>query len=245
MKVILNYGKYFNYGKQYQAKFVYENIEEAKKIKSWIKNNKLLESHQELTSLSTNKSNKTESPANIISQTSIPKDILLEFISELITLYQATILINDKEFNSIDFPNIINAINNLHLNINLKKGNYFGIKNTYYVTFKYSSDEQKEEVSYDFNMNLSPLIGKNADNESYIYPFIIDKNGKLTTENTGIIGGTNIPTPTLLFFIKRFIDEYNAIINVDDSLQQDKADVKFIQDSISHNTLVKTKIKSH
>ena len=39
MKVILNYGNYLCYGKQYQAKFVYESIDEATQICLWITSN--------------------------------------------------------------------------------------------------------------------------------------------------------------------------------------------------------------
>lgn len=240
MKVILSYERYFNYGKQYQMQFEYENIDEAKQIKTWIKGKKELITKEELTNLPKNKVDNNPTQSNVIKKTSIPKNQLLQIIQELLTLYNAKIIIGNKEINYIDLLNITQVINQLHININLKKGKYFGIKDTYYVTFKYASTEQREEVSYDFNMNLSTLIGDNIENSSYIFPFIIDKFGKLTTENTGIIGGTNIPENTLHFFLQRFINEYDAIINIDDSLLKDDNEVKTINDALS-----KTNFKSH
>ena len=245
MKVILNYGNYLCYGKQYQAKFVYESIDEATQICLWITSNQnklLIDPVQKLTYLPKSKYNNTSLQSSVITKTNIPKDILLQFINELINTYKATVIIGDKEFTNMEQANIAQAINKLHININLKKGKYFGFKDTYYAIFKYNTNDQKEEVSYDFNVNLSSLIGTNPENECYIFPFIIDKNGNITTENTGIIGGTNIPTQTLSFFLQRFIKEYNAIINIDDSLQKDEEEIKIIHEVLSRNNQQTSKL---
>lgn len=227
MKVILSYGNYYNYGKQYQAEFIYDNSYEAEQVSLWLKSNKL-------PTITHHKS------TDIIRKTNIPQNMSLElFIKELVTKYNATIIIGNKEINKENLNNLCEYIKLLHININLKKGQYFGIKDTYYATFKYASDEQREEVSFDFNMNLCTLIGNNIENETYIFPFIIDRNGRITTKNTGIIGGTNIPTETLSFFLQRFINEYDAIISIDKTSIKNIEDIhKALIESNSHKSRI-------
>lgn len=203
MKVILSYGPYLGQGKNYQAKFIYDNTREIENIISCMNN------------LSTNKQFKpAKENINIISKTNIPKELLLPFINMLLNINNTIIVIANKEFTKENKECINDAIDNLHINVTLKKGKYFNLKNCYYVTFKYASDIQREEVTYDFNIRLNPIIGHNNESEpnNYLFPFTIDKNGNITFESTGIIGGTNIPEQTLPFFLKRFVNEYNAII---------------------------------
>lgn len=212
MKVILNYGNYFNRGKNYQAEFIYDNIYEAESIQELIKNyeQKVFPYLGKFTEKRKNQS------TTVIKGTNIPKDLLLQFINELITIHKATVAIGAQEFTTFNLPNIEEAIDTMHINIHLKKGDYFGFKDCYYATFKYASDEQREEVSYDFNVNLNTNIGQdyNINNNSYLFPFIIDRNGKITTQNTGIIGGTNLPEKLIPFFLKRFVSGYNAIVTI-------------------------------
>ena len=231
MKVILNYGNYYNFGKQYQAEFIYSNPYEEKNVSLWLKNNKLPTIEQ-------------KKDIDTIKRTNIPQNILLQFINELVTVYDATIIVGNKEITRENLNNVIEILNKLLININLKKGKYFGLKDTYYVTFKYATDEQREEVAYDFNMNLFTLTGNNIENGSYIFPFIIDRNGKITTQNTGIIGGTNIPTQALPFFLQKFINEYNAIISIDESLKENMDDVQIINKALTENNRNKSRILS-
>lgn len=213
MKVILSYGNYFNHGKQYQAKFIYDNANESENVETCIINlgSDLLKPYQEKFI----KTPKTK-PINVIGGTNIPADTLLPFINELLAIKNTTIVIGSQEFTKDNIDSIEDAIDTLHLNVTLQKGKYFGLGDCYYVKFKYASDEQRTEVSYDFNVNLNVLTGKDysSENDNYIFPFIVDRNGKITTQNTGIIGGTNIPKQAIPFFLLRFINEYNAIVTI-------------------------------
>lgn len=242
MKAILSYGTYLNRGKQYQVKFVYENLEEVKTITNFMKNysnnNKMTATKDQYTK------NRWTKSIDVIGNTNIPKDILLQFISELLTICKAKVIIGKQEFTNFDLTKIKEAIDSLHINVTLKKGKYFNLGECYYVTFKYASDEQREEVTYDFNYNLNPIMAQEAsyENESYLFPFIVDKNGKITTENTNIIGGTNIPEKTLPFFLKRFISGYNAVLTIGNEKFKDSFNGEKLLQTI--NTLNKGRAKT-
>ena len=231
MKVLLTYDRYLKEGKQYQAKFIYDDVFEAEEISSCISsintNNQFKTQPEQFI-----KNNKTTS---VIGRTNIPKDLLLSFISMLLTMNNSTIIIDNKKFTKDKQDGIEEAIDNLHININLNKGKYFHLNNCYYVTFKYATDDQRSEVYYDFNANLYPLIGQYStlDNSPYLFPFIIDQFGNLTFNNTGIIGGTNIPEEALGFFLTKFINEYNGIITIGNEKFKDTVDSKRLITDIS------------
>jgi len=243
MKAILSYGNYFNHGKQYQIKFIYDFIEEAILISNYIQNYNY--NNEFKTSITTFNDHQHNQNVDIIDKTNIPKDSLLQIINELITQCNAKVIIGNQTFISFNQEAIENAINKLHINITLKRGKYFNLKDCYFATFKYFSDEQRSQVSYDFNINLNPLIGRNVDNneDSYIYPFVVDRNGHITSENTDIIGGTNIPNHTLAFFLTRFINEYNAIITIDNKQFKDTIDSTKLLESLSNLEKAKTRIR--
>jgi len=248
MKVILSYGNYFNHGKNYQAKFIYENIKETEIIESYIigLGNNELKPYQ-----ITFSKNPQDKPLNVIGGTNIPENDLYSFINTLLSIENSTIIIGKQEFTKDSKESIEDAIDSLHINITLQKGKYFGLEDCYFVKFKYASDEQRSEVSYDFNVNLNTLIGSNytCENDTYIYPFVVDRLGKITGENTGIIGGTNIPTETLPFFLTRFINGYNAIITIGNQKFKSKINNSSILTAISslapkQNTKKRTRINA-
>lgn len=236
MKVLLNYGIHYNQGKQYQAKFIYDNQFESENVASCINSINSTESFQPTYS----------DENNIITNTNIKKEALLPFLKLLLTFKDTTIIIGKQEFKKYNHEEIKNAIDKIHINITLKKGKYFNLQNCYYVTFKYASEEQKNEVTYDFTNNLSVINGYNhsPDSNKYLFPFITDANGNITFKNTGIIGGTNIPEETLPFFITRFIKEYNAILHIDNQTFRELNEIHQILTTVYNLNRVKTKKKS-
>ena len=219
MKVILSYEPYFGQGKKYQAKFIYDNTSEAKDIISCMNG---LNANEQFKPVKEN--------INTISKTNIPEEVLLPFINMILILRNTTVIIGNQEFTKENKDSIKDAIDNLHINITLKQGKYFNFKNCYYVTFKYASDTQREEVSYDFNVHLNSIIGRDSElgQTGYLFPFTIGKSGNITFENTGIIGGTNIPEQTLPFFLRKFINEYNAVITIGNRKYKSAEDIDLL-----------------
>lgn len=241
MKAIISHGYYFNYGKQYQVKFIYENELEANELSSYIESIKDESNMNPYNGKYT--SVNTELPIDVITGTNIEKDLLLPFISTLINDFNTKVIIREQEFSTFSKTEIEEAIDKLHINATIGKGNYFNFSNTYYVTFNYATDEQRNEINYDFNYRLRDIIGSDCISESYnIFPFYVDEFGKLTNKNTGIIGGTNIPTELLPFFIKRFIENYDMIINIDESIYNSKENSSNIIKSLT--TIKQAKIKT-
>lgn len=225
MKVILNYGRYFNYGKCYQAKFHFEDEIEAKEVSEYIEG---LKERNSINPVYEKFSKKKE--INIIERTNIKKEMLLPFVKGLIEKFNGEIVIRNQEFTTFDVDCIKNAIDRLHINVTLNKGDYFSIPNTYYVIFSYANDEQRAEISYDFNCRLRYMLGEKF--EAGIWPFSINNKGKMATHNSGIIGGTNIPVELLPYFIKRFIEEYDMVVNIDDVKFKNKFDEDMFQESL-------------
>ena len=241
MKAIISHGYYFNHGKQYQVKFIYENELEVKSILSYIesiKTNSKINPY-----IGKYQSTKTKLPIEVITGTNLTKELLLPFINTLITKYDTKVIIREKEFNTFNQEEISEAIDKLHINATICKGNYFNFKDSYYVTFNYATDEQRNEINYDFNYRLKNILGSDNISESYnIFPFYIDELGNITTKNTGIIGGTNIPTELLPFLIKRFTENYDMIINIDNSISNSKENSTDIIKTLT--TIKKAKIKT-
>lgn len=108
--------------------------------------------------------------------------------------------------------------NEKNIQVELKKGEYFNYGQRYFTTFKYNSDEQKRKIYDVFENALVPTYGANShrsrEGKAYIMPYFADEKGNMTTENTGIIGGTSIPEDLLPEFIRRFVevDEMTAKI---------------------------------
>ena len=228
--------------KNYQAKIIYESIIEIKKFETIIKkfkNKLLLLPFQETTKKENNNSH------NTIEVFSIPKEILKDFINLFLSQKNATLVVANKEFNSNNIEDIEDIIDLLRITITIKKGKYFNIQDTYYATFKYVTDSQRGIVSYDFNNNLSDIMGhdSNINNENYLFPFIIDRNGAITFQNTGIIGGTNIPEKALMFFIRRVINEYNAVIIINNIKFRNLTNTNNLLQALSSLNTNKTKIK--
>ena len=203
MKAILSYGNYFSYGKDYQVKFIYENELEAQNITSILKQfeaKKLINPYY--TKFITKRSD--HRAITVINKTNIPKDILLPFISMLITINNVNLTIGNKEFNTFNADNVLEAIDNLHINGILNKGEFFTMGYTYYISFRYASEDQKDELLYYFNCK--------SNND--IYPIAIDKLGNITTKNNGTIICANVPKGMLNNIIKDFIEKYNMIITI-------------------------------
>lgn len=194
MKAILSYGTYFNQGKNYQIKFIYNNEAEAKFITSYLKP---FVTRKVIKPIYNNQ--------KYIDKTNINEEILIPFISMLINIYNCNIRIGNQEYNSFNLSTIQDAIDKLHLNATLNKGDFLVLEDTYYLTFNYGNEEQKEELLYYFNCIL---------NYPDIYPVSINKFGKLTSKNNGPIIGTNIPEEKLPEILKIFIEKYDMIINI-------------------------------
>lgn len=206
MKAILNYKNYFNQGKQYHLNFIYDNEFEAQKMTSHLKlfqAKKIIEPHYIKI-----KSKKNDNILNIINSTNIHKDILIPFISMLMTNNNVKIIIENEQFNSFNLEIIQQAIDNLHINATINKGNFFSLGDTYYITFKYSNEEQKDEISYYFNCKY------NYDEIQDFLIIALDKFGKITNKNNGTIISTNIPKEKISIFIKDLIEKYDAIITI-------------------------------
>lgn len=241
MKAIISHGYYFNYGKQYQVKFIYENELEAKKLSSYIES---IKDDNEINPYNGKYINEeTNSPIEAIRGTNIKKDKLLPFINTLINNFNARVIIREQEFTNFNLEEINEAIDKLHINAIIYKGNYFDIDDTYYVTFNYATEEQKREINYDFNYRFKSIIGGEYKPGIYkLFPFYIDEHSNITIKNTRTIGGTNIPTELLPFLIKIFIENYNMIITIDDSISNSKENSSNIIKSL---TTIKTgKIKT-
>ena len=133
----------------------------------------------------------------------------------LISINKCNVNINGKEFTSFNQLDIEKAINSLHINATINKEENLTLEDTYYITFKYANEKQKEEITYFFNCK----INYNKNNE--VYPITIDKNKCLTDKNNGTIIATNIPQANLKEIIKNFIEIYDIIINIDNEQLKD------------------------
>lgn len=119
MKAILTYAEYKNLGNQYQIKFIYENESEIKNTYSWIKK---LKDKNLINPYYIKIYNKTcTQKTNIIDGTNIPKEILIPFISMLITLNNITVIINNQEYTSFDLETINETINKLQITTQKRK----------------------------------------------------------------------------------------------------------------------------
>ena len=242
MKAILSYENYYSYGKKYQVKFIYENELEAKYIIQYI-TKFIYENESEtkriISYLKPSKEKnlimpyyskiitKNKKTINIIEKTNIPKELLISFITMLISINNCKVIIDNKELIDFNINNINDSIDNLHINANLNKGDFFNLGNTYYMTFKYANDDQENELSYYFNCKL------NYNESNGIYPIAIDKFGNLTNKNNGTIRWANIPKDKLSSFIKTFIEEYNMIITIGNKKIKDEFNEEKLNEALS------------
>lgn len=239
MKAILSYENYYSYGKKYQVKFIYDNESEAEKFTSYVvkfiyenelesqkmtSNLKPFEEKELIIPYYTKLIDKKEKQktTNVIERTNIPKAFLIPFITMLISIKNCKIIIGKDEITSFDINTIQESIDKLHINGTLNKGEFFNLGDTYYITFRYATTEQKDELSYYFNCKL------NYNETNGMYPIAIDRSGCLTNKNNGTIIGTNIPKSKLSEFIKVFIEEYNMIITIgNEKLKEEFNEEKF------------------
>ena len=108
------------------------------------------------------------------------------------------------------------------MEIKVKKGNYFEYGNSYFVEFTYESQEQQDSMFELFENALIPSYGSHSlrsqEGKDYIMPYFADEQGRMTTENTGRIGGTSIPEDLLPEFIRRFVEVDGATVKVGDEV---------------------------
>ena len=235
MKVILSYGSYFNHGKKYQVKFIYDNqieIESINDLMNKLKSTKLFNFYYV-----DNSGNISFKRTNTLGGTDIPKDVLHPFISMLLSLKDTKVIIGAQEFTDYNQNTISEAIDTLHINATLNKGTYFTSNSSYYIVFKYATDEQSDEVLYDFHTRLNPLAGPTSkrvtEGKEHIMPYIIDRHGDFTSKDANIIGGTNIPEDLLKEFIKSFIEELNMIITIGNQQFKETFDEEKFNEAIS------------
>lgn len=242
MKAILSYKNYQSFGKQYQVKFVYENEVEVKRIEELIE--KLKEKYLINPYYKKQKGIKNNS---IIDRTNIPKNIILPFISMLISIKDTKVIIGNEEFTNFEQNTIEKAINKLHINITLFKGDYFELGKKYYIIFKYANNEQSNEISYEFFNRLYPISIENIkriqEGKEYMTPFLVDKNGNLTLESSRIIGGTNIPNDMLFQTLKILVEQYDAILNVGNEQLKGNINEETLNNVLSSTELRKSRIR--
>ena len=79
-----------------------------------------------------------------------------------------------------------------------------------------------------FENELLNSYGSNSqrvnEGKDYIMPYFVDEFGRMTPQNTGKIGGTNIPEDLLPEFIRRFIEVDKAIVNIGEQNISEKFD---------------------
>ena len=69
--------------------------------------------------------------------------------------------------------------------------------------------------------------------KDYIMPYFVDENGKFTTRDTGIIGGTSISDDLLAEYIGRFVEVDGVIVKVGDEKIEGKFDYEQFGDIIT------------
>ncbi len=108
------------------------------------------------------------------------------------------------------------------MEIEVKNGKYFEYGDRYFVEFKYGNKEQQDKMFEVFEKGLIPSYGSHSSRsqqgKDYIMPYLADEQGRMTTENTGRIGGTNIPEDLLPEFIRRFVEVDGATVKVGDEV---------------------------
>ena len=108
MKAILTYKE------NYQITYIYQNEFEAESFTTYLlpfKNKKIINTYY--TEIPTKRTNKET--ISIIEKTIIPSNIIIPYISMLISINKCTFIINQKEFTSFNINQIQNEINNINI----------------------------------------------------------------------------------------------------------------------------------
>ena len=109
MKAILTYKE------NYQINYIYQNEFEAEEFTTYLlpfkKRNIIKAYYKEIPTKRTNKES-----ISIIEKTIIPTNIIIPFISMLISINKCTFVINQKEYTSFNINQIQNEINNININ---------------------------------------------------------------------------------------------------------------------------------
>ena len=104
------------------------------------------------------------------------------------------------------------------LKAELRKGDYFGYGEYYYLVFKYANKEQEEKIFELFEQELIPTYGSHSSRvdhpNGYIMPYLADEEGEITPENTGRVGGTSIPEDILPEFLQR-LEDAGVVITIE------------------------------
>ncbi len=248
MKIILKHGKFFEHGVHYFVEFNYENKEEQTRMYD-VFNTQLIPTQGSnsyraqqgkeyiMPYLVDEKGNMTPENTGRVGGTSIPADLLSEFVRRFMEVDGATVIIGDEvmrgSFNLAEFERVLPSI---ELQAELKMGPYFGHGDLYYVEFTYGSREQQDRMYDVFNTQLIPTQGSNSyraqQGKEYIMPYLVDEKGNMSPENTGIVGGTSIPADLLSEFVRRFVEVDGAVVRVGneifkDTFDQERFDVAF------------------
>lgn len=245
MKVILSYENYFNQGKQYQVKFIYENHQEKETIVNLMEQLKSTECFNWY--YLDSQGNISFKETYTIGGTNIPKDVLHPFIHMLLLIKNVTIIAHNNILTDYDTSTLKDSINQLHINGTINKGPYFNQKTTYYIVFKYANDSQKDEILYAFHTALKQLTETNdkriLKEKEPIMPYFIDRTGKHTSKNAAIISAINLPQDVLYSFIKYFIEEHNMIINIKDIIFKETPTIQELTETLQHLEHSKTKTR--
>lgn len=120
LQVVLEYGKFFDYGEQYHVSFVYANEEQKQKMYDYISSLLPLygmngsmtnnDSRNALMPYFVNEKGEQVFPGNVIGGTRIPKELLGEFLRKFIEADHAIVKAGNVTINGKIDDDLINAI---------------------------------------------------------------------------------------------------------------------------------------
>ena len=238
--VNLKNGKYFNYGDRYFVTFNYGSEEQQRKMYELFENGLLNSygSHSQradegkdyIMPYFVNEFGQvTPQDTGKIGGTSIPEDLLPEFIRRFIEVDKAVVNIGEQKISEkFDYNQFDKMVQKLRLQIDLQKGEYFNYGDRYFVTFNYGSEEQQRKMYELFENGLLNSYGSHSqradEGKDYIMPYFVNEFGQVTPQDTGKIGGTSIPEDLLPEFIRRFIEVDKAVVNIGEQKISEKFD---------------------
>lgn len=240
IKAFLKRDEYFKYGQQYYIEFQYENSEEQQRIYEVFTHDLIpavgsksprFKSGKEfiMPYLVDENGNMTAENSEVVGGTSIPEDLLPEFIRRLVEYDGITLICGNKIIDgAFDEKEFQEMVGTLGIRAELKKGALYKEEMHYYIEFEYSSEEQKRKIFEVFNKELIPAVGSKSprfkSGQEFIMPYLIDKNGNITAENTGVVGGTSIPEDLLPEFFRRLIEYDGVTLKVGEESMSKKFD---------------------
>lgn len=110
---------------------------------------------------------------------------------------------------------------------------------------KDGNKEQQDKIYKLFEEALLGSYGSNSaranEGKDYMMPYFVDENEQMTPENTGKIGGTNVPEDLLPEFIRRLVEVDGATVKIGDSQIKGNFDYNQFDENLSSIERHKTK----